>query len=194
VKVELEDEDVVVVEKALELVDVFEPPVRNVAGDEFVDARREDVFVVRTVEDADHAAWRDLGMDAPEEVVTGFEWSGDLEGGDVAALGVDAGEDVADGSVFTRGVHALQDDEQGFGLTGVEDILKLIEPVAMLDQDRLGRLFGFEVACIGGRYFGKPDFGVRLNEKRRLNFHEARLIGPRLQCGVDLVREDGLLR
>ena len=53
-------------------------------------------------------------MGAPEEVVAGLERGGNLEGGDVAALGVDAGEDVADGAVFAGGVHALEDDEQGF--------------------------------------------------------------------------------
>ena len=88
-----------------------------------MDTRGEDVFVVGAVEDADHAAGRDLGVDAPEEVVAGFEWGGDFERGDVAALGVDAGEDVADGAVFAGGVHALEDDEQGFGLAGVEDVL-----------------------------------------------------------------------
>ncbi len=97
----------------------------TVARDELVDAGGEDVFVVRAVEDTDHAAGRDLGVDAPEKVVAGFERGGDFEGGDVAALGVDAGEDVADGAVFAGGVHALEDDKQGFGLAGVEDILKV---------------------------------------------------------------------
>ena len=79
VEIELEDEDVVVGEEALELVDVFEAAVGDVVGDEFVDARGEDVFVVGAVEDADHAAGRDLGVDAPEEVVAGFERRGDFE-------------------------------------------------------------------------------------------------------------------
>ncbi len=52
------------------------------------------------------------GVGAPEEVVTSFERRGDFEGGDVAALRVDAGEDVADGAVLAGGVHALQDDEE----------------------------------------------------------------------------------
>jgi hypothetical protein len=68
-------------------------------------------------------------------VVTGFERGGNFEGGDVAALRVDAGEDVADGAIFAGGVHALEDDEQSFGLTGVEDVLQVGELLAMLDQD-----------------------------------------------------------
>ena len=101
----------------------FEAAARDLARDELVDARGEHVFVVGAVEDADHAARRDLGVDAPEEVVAGFERGGHLEGCDIASLGVDAGEDVADGAVFAGGVHALKDDEQGLGLAGVEDIL-----------------------------------------------------------------------
>ena len=114
--------------------------------DELVNARREDVLVVGAVEDADHAAGRDLGVDAPEEVVAGFERGGNFEGGDVAALGVDAGEDVADGAVFACGVHALKDDEQGFRLAGVEDFLKVGELLAVFDENRFGGLVGLEAA------------------------------------------------
>ena len=168
VEVELEDEDVVVGEEALELVDVVEATVGLVAGDELVDARGEDVLVVGAVEDADHAAGRDLGVDAPEEVVAGFERGGDFELGDVATLRVDAGEDVADGAVFAGRVHALKDDEQGLGLAGVEDVLKVGELFAMFGEDGFGGPFGFEVAGVGGRYFVEPNFGVRLDEIRRL--------------------------
>ena len=90
-----------------------------------MDVGGENVFVVRAVEDADHATRGNLGVGAPEEVVTGFERGGHFEGGDIAALRVDAGEDVADGAVFARGIHALEDDEEGFGLAGVEEVLEL---------------------------------------------------------------------
>src|SRR5260370_41744458 len=109
-QIKLEDEDVVVGEETLEFVDVFEAAVRDVARDELVDARGEDVFVVGAVEDADHAARRDLGVHAPKEVVTGFERGGHLEGRDIAALRIDAGEDMADGAVFAGGVPALKED------------------------------------------------------------------------------------
>ena len=78
-------------------------------------------------------------MDAPEEVVAGFERRGDFEGGDVAALGIDAGEDVADGAVLAGGVHALEDDEQGFGLAGVEDVLKVGELLAVFGENGVRR-------------------------------------------------------
>ena len=56
--------------------------------------------------------------------MAGFEGCGDFEGGDVAALRVDAGEDVTDGAVLACCVHALEDDEDGLFLAGVEDVLK----------------------------------------------------------------------
>ncbi len=124
VEEELEDDDVVVGEHGLELVDVVESAADFFRGDELVDAGGEDVLVVGAVEDLDHAAWWDLGVDAPEEVVAGFDGGGDFECGYVAALGVDAREDVADGAVLAGGVHALEDDEHGLLLAGVEDFLK----------------------------------------------------------------------
>src|SRR5215467_1190856 len=108
-------------------------------------------------------------MDAPEEVVAELKRGRNFELGYVAALGVNAGEDVADGAVLTGGVHALEDDEKGFGLAGVEDVLKFGELVAVFDQDGFGGLFGLEVAGVGGGYLGEPNLGVRLDEIRRLN-------------------------
>ena len=120
-------------------------------------------------------------VDAPEEVVAGFERGGNFELGDVAALGIDAGEDVADGAVLAGGVHALEDDEEGLGLAGVEDVLKVGELIAVFDQDGFGGLFGLEVAGIGGRYFGEPNLGVWLDEIGRLDLHAAMLVESRLR-------------
>ena len=125
------------------------------------------------VEDADHAAGRNLGVDAPEKVVAGFERGGHLEGSDVAALGIDSGEDVADGAVLACGVHALEDDEQGLGLAGVEDVLEISELSAVCGEDGFGSVLGLEAAGVGGGDFREPYFGVRLDEIRRLDFHEA---------------------
>src|SRR5216683_5688203 len=100
VQEKLEDDDVVVEERALELVDVFEAAPDGLGGDELVDPRREDVLVVRAVEDADHAARGNGLVNAPEKIVACFEGRWDLEGGYVAALGIDAGEDVADRAVL----------------------------------------------------------------------------------------------
>jgi hypothetical protein len=76
------------------------------------------------------------------------------------------------GAVFAGGVHALEDDEQGFSLACVKDVLKVIEGGAMVDEDVFRGLFGLEDSGIGGRYFGQPYLGVRLDEIGRLNFHK----------------------
>jgi hypothetical protein len=183
VQEELEDDDVVVDEHALEGVDVFEATTHRLGGDELVDTRGEDVFVVRAVEDADHASGRDCGVSAPEEVVTGLKRCGHLERGDIAALGVDAGEDVADGAVLAGGVHALENDEQGLLLAGVEDLLQLVELSAVLDEDCGSGLLRLVVAGVGARPFLQPDMGVRLDEIGRLDFHESITAQLRLRGG-----------
>ena len=124
VQEEFEDDGVVVGEGLFPAVDVVHALAGGSFVNEAVDAGREDVFIVRAVEDADHAAGRGLRLAAPEEVVARLERGGDLEAGDVATLRIDAGEDVRDGAVFAGGVHALQDDEQCLLLGGVEDILQ----------------------------------------------------------------------
>ena len=125
----------------LEVVDHAVAPAPHRLRHEVVDAHDEHVLVVGTVEDADHAAGWDLSMDTPEKVVAGFEGGGHLEGGDLATLRIDAGEDVADGAVFAGAIHALKDDEQGLGLIGVEDVLEVGELFAMRGEESLGGVF-----------------------------------------------------
>jgi hypothetical protein len=168
VEEELEDEDVAVGEGLLPGVDVVHAAVGLFAGDEAVDAGGEHILIVRAVEDADHAAGGSSGLAAPEELVAGFERGGDFEGGDVAALGIDAGEDVADGAVFASRVHALEDDEQSFGLGGVEDFLELIELGGVGGGDGLGGgLIGNARVGAGGQA-GELELGARLDEEGRV--------------------------
>ena len=111
VQVELEDDGSVGGEGVLPVVDLAQAAADGLFIELAVDARDQDILIVRAVEDADHAAGGKALLAAPEEVMLGFERGGRLEAGDVAALRVDAGEDVADGAVFAGGVHALQHDE-----------------------------------------------------------------------------------
>ena len=73
-------------------------------------------------------------MAAPQEVMANFERRWDLECGDVASLRVQPGEDVPDRAVFARGVHTLQDDQQGLGFSSVEALLEVGESLAVLLQ------------------------------------------------------------
>ncbi len=132
------------------LVDVVEPLTDDFGRDELVDAGDEDVLVVRAVEDADHAAGGDGCVGSPEEVVTGLERGGDFEGSDVAALRIDAGEDVADGAVLAGGVHALEDYQDRFLLAGVEDFLEFVEGVAVFGEDECGGVLGLVGTGVDG--------------------------------------------
>ncbi len=62
---------------------------------------------------------------------------------------------------------------RAFGLAGVEDVLQAGELVAMFGEGGLGGFLRLKIAGCRGRNFGEPDFGVRLDQIRRLNFHEA---------------------
>jgi hypothetical protein len=150
VEEELEDDDVVIDEEVLELVDVVEALADDFGGNQLMDAGDEHILVVGAVEDADHSTGGNRGVTAPEEVVTGFERSGNFEGCNVATLRIDAGEDVADGPVLAGGVQALKDDEDGLLLTGVKDFLVLVEGGTMLGQDSCGGLFGLISAGLRG--------------------------------------------
>ena len=82
-------------------------------GHKFVDSRDENVFVLRPIENSDGAFGRDGGMHPPQEIMVGFERAGLLEGCYGAALRVDAGHHMLDGSIFARGIHSLQDNQKG---------------------------------------------------------------------------------
>ncbi len=84
---------------------------------------------------------------------------GTLKGCDVAALGVDAGEDVTDGAVFTGSVHALKNDEQGFLLAGVKDVLKVGKLLPVFDQNGCGCLLRLVTVGVGGRFLREPYVG-----------------------------------
>jgi hypothetical protein len=83
----------------------------------------ENLFVVRTVEDADAAALWNLRGVTPKEVVRQLFGRGLFEGADVASLRVHARHDVLDRAVLAGSLHRLEDDEHRPGILRVEDIL-----------------------------------------------------------------------
>jgi hypothetical protein len=79
-EVELDDGDVAEAECVLELIDRRVTRSPNVLRNQFLDPDDENIFVVRPVEDSDHAARRYALVIAPHEVVVGFFGARDLEG------------------------------------------------------------------------------------------------------------------
>ena len=97
-----------------------------------MDARNDDVFIVGSVENADHAAGRDSLLDAPEEIVLELGLGRDLEAGHVAAHWIDAAKDFPDGAVLTGSVATLEHDEERVAGVGVEFGLEFLDAFAFL--------------------------------------------------------------
>src|SRR6266536_147961 len=149
-------------EQPLEVVDLLVTLLPDLAGDELVDAHDQDVLVVGPVEDADHAVGGGAAVDAPEEVVVQLDLIGSFERGDLAALRIDAGEDLADGAVLAAGVHALEHHQEAVDAGGVELLLEVGEPGGQLGGalDAVGLA---EAAVGGGIDGGQPDLLARLD-------------------------------
>ncbi len=90
-------------------------------------AKRDDLFVVRAVEDADPSPLRKTLRDAPEEVVVELLRGRRLERDHLNALRVDARHHVLDRAVLPGDVHCLQDNEQCVRVARPEQLLGLGE-------------------------------------------------------------------
>ncbi len=111
VQEELDHAGPLVGQQFLERIDLIVTPSPDLRRYEFVDPDHQHVFVVAAIEDADLAPRRGVGVDAPEVVVGQLQMARLLERGNPNTLGVDHAEDVADGAVFTGGVHPLKNDQ-----------------------------------------------------------------------------------
>jgi len=102
VEIELQDMGAVVVQQLLEIVDVLVAPGPDGLRHHVVHPLHQHVFVVGTVEDAHLSLARRVLVIAPQEVVSRLRFGGDLEAGDVAALGVHGAEHMVNSAVLTR--------------------------------------------------------------------------------------------
>ncbi|KAF2174371.1 hypothetical protein K469DRAFT_693866 [Zopfia rhizophila CBS 207.26] len=135
-------------EVALEAADVLQPFVpdrvihqdlrKRLAGQDLrMHAGHQDLLVPGAIVDADPATGRQRHHVAPEEVVLALQPDRRGEGDDLAALRVDAGEDMLDGTVLARGVLRLEDAEHGPAAAGIEPALQLGDGLDPLLQRRL---------------------------------------------------------
>ena len=99
-----------------------------------MDPHHQHLFVVGTVEDADVAAFGQLAIGPPQEVVAEFVLGWRLEAEDLAAFRVDARHHVLDGAVFAGRIHGLQDQQQGVGVRGIQQVLVLRPGAARLSS------------------------------------------------------------
>ena len=104
--------DVVRGQHRLKFPDRLQAVLRRFLVDEFVYTRREHIFVVRSIKDADHAARRHRVVNAPQEIMLGLCRTRHFERGHVATLRVYTVKNAADRTVLAAGVHALKHDEK----------------------------------------------------------------------------------
>ena len=69
-------------------------------------------LIVRTIEDADPAAFWKTARAAPEKIMLEFLGAGLLETVNLAPLRVDTGHNMADGAILSSAVHPLKNHQQ----------------------------------------------------------------------------------
>ena len=166
-----------------------------------MDLQGDDLFVVRSVEDADATAlWRRL-RGAPQEVVVELLARWLLERDHLHALRVHAGHDVLDRGVLPCRVDGLEHDEQRVPVAGPQELLRVAERFGALGEHLLGlgvQLIRGEVLEVGsaspGRVApGDVRHGARLHEQ--LCHHPlppSRLLrGPSHQASMSPCRRSG---
>ena len=138
----LDDQRALGGEPLLEPVDGRVPPRPGAAVDELAHAHRDDVLVVRAVEDGEHAGRRELLADAPEEVVRELLGRRAAERDDVHAGGVDLADHVLDRAALARGVHPLEHEQHAARAAAaalrVELLLQRGDPLGLRGLDLLG--------------------------------------------------------
>ncbi len=155
---------------ALPVADLPRPPLHDFLGREPEDVDRDDVLVVRAVEDADLPSLRRHGVHAPEVVVRKLGWRRRAERVHLDPLRVHAGEDAADDAVLARAVEPLEHEQQAALALGVEPLLEQLD----LALELLGALVALllveaepvsRVAVREVRVVARPDEEVVLHER-----------------------------
>src|SRR5664279_1527671 len=82
-------------------------------------ANDEHLLIVGTVEDANPSALRETAGRAPKKIVFQFLSIRLFETENLAALWIDPGHDVADGTVLAGSVHPLKNQQQRIAVGGV---------------------------------------------------------------------------
>ena len=92
-----------------------------------VDAGHQHVFIMRSVEDADHPHWRYGFVDAPQEIMRQFVSRWFLKAGRDDSERVDRAEDPTNGAVLATGIRTLQNHKDRLLGLGVEDFLQAVD-------------------------------------------------------------------
>ena len=127
VEEDLHDRRALLDQHALPLADLPRPLLHDFLGREPEDVDRDDVLVVRAVEDADLPPLRRHGVHAPEVVVRKLGCRRRAERVHLDPLRVHAGEDAADDAVLASAVEPLEHEQQAALALGVESLLEQLD-------------------------------------------------------------------
>jgi hypothetical protein len=114
------------------------PALPHLRRRELEHPHRDDVLVVRAVEDADLATHRERRVHAPEVVVRELGRRRRLERHHLAALRVDALEDAPDDTVLPGRIEPLEDEQQRVLALGEEAPLQPLEHEVQLRKPLVG--------------------------------------------------------
>src|SRR5436190_15606562 len=98
-------------------------------------------FVMRTIEDADLSAFRQIFLAAPKKIVIKLLRRWLLERHDLTTLRINAAHHVLDRPVFTGRVHRLKEHKQRVLILRIQDILQLSQPLNI--SPKIFYRFGF---------------------------------------------------
>jgi len=100
-----------------------------------MDADDQNLFIIGSIENADPTALRQIASRSPEKIMLRFGGAGMFEAEDLATLGVHAGHHVADGSVLSRRVHRLKNQQDGVTVGRIEKLLERAQSGDMVFQE-----------------------------------------------------------
>src|SRR5271166_4461992 len=162
---EFDDARAVAIEMALEVHDraIARLPERlfAAAGATRQALRREDfrmnpddqhLLVIRTVEDADLAALRQIAGGAPQEVVLELDRARMLVAEHLAALRIDPRHHVCDDAILAGRIHGLKNEQYGVAAGRVQELLPGAELLHVLLQE----LLVFFIRAVDGSDAGRP--------------------------------------
>src|SRR5262249_25096185 len=83
----------------------------------------EHLLVIRPIEDADSAAFREALCRPPEKIMIQFHCTRVCEAKDLATLRIDSGHHVANDAVLPGSIHGLEDEQQRVAVGSIEQLL-----------------------------------------------------------------------
>ena len=116
-------------------------------------------LVIRTIENADPPAFRQMTVRAPEKIMLQFVGGRLFETENFAALWIDPGHDVPDGAVLSTGVHPLKDQQQRVAVGGIVKLLQHAQCFNVFFQELFISLLRFAKRLQSRRPFLEFDVG-----------------------------------